>query len=169
MKRRIDATDGLNYTYEFSDGSKQVLTAGKDGVTEDIICQLKRMDNNQYVKDLDFAGRKPTEKEKEQWAQTHHPDEKMGRIWNASLDYINENGSNTPEEYLCHQIVADEENPQIERLHELIEMMPPKRQKVLSLYFNGFSQSEIARQMGLSTSTVRDHMRAAEKFIEKNF
>lgn len=169
MKRKIDATNGTTYIYKFSDGSKVTLTAGQDGVTEDMIRQLKRMDNRQYEKDLDYSGRKPTKEEKEQW-EAEHPDEKMSRIWNPSLDFVNADGAASAEEYLYHQQIFDEDsNSKVDRLHELIEEMPPKRKLVVSLYLQGYKLADIARELELNPSTVKEHMKSAKKFIKKYF
>ncbi|WP_273234232.1 RNA polymerase sigma factor [Ileibacterium valens] len=171
MKRKIDATNGTTYVYEFADGTKCKLTAGNDGVSEDIIKSLKRMDNRSYEKDLDFWGSKMNKQEKEEF-EALHPGEKVPRKWNASLDYVGTDGSREAEKILYHELSnpgSINADPQAERLHELMEQMPPMQKLVIQYLLDGYKQAEIARELKLSPSTIRDHWNAAKKFIQKNF
>lgn len=163
---KIDATNGTSYTYYFADGSKCILKAGEDEVTEEMICALKRADNREYDRNLKNWGPEPTKEQKEQWRQKH-PDEDYPRLWNASLDY----GGNGDEIEKSLYRLMRESAPSDEYalLYEAIELLPPKQKQLVELLLEGYSQSEIARMQSLSTSTVRDQFNGAKKNIKKNF
>ena len=70
---KIDATNGTSYTYYFADGSKCILKAGVDEVTEEMICALKRADNREYNRNLKNWGPEPTKEQKDAMAFGHMP------------------------------------------------------------------------------------------------
>lgn len=48
----------------------------------------------------------------------------------------------------------------------LISTMPPQRQKVVALAFDGWKTEEIAQKLGLEQPTVRSHLRHARRVLE---
>jgi RNA polymerase sigma-70 factor (ECF subfamily) len=56
------------------------------------------------------------------------------------------------------------------KLHELIELLPPARRKIVRLhFFEGLSIREIANQLDLSETTVRNQRNRALIFLRQTF
>ncbi len=62
------------------------------------------------------------------------------------------------------------QNEDIALLGKIMSMLPPQRQEVFRLCrFEEKSYDEVARVLGISKSTVNDHMVKAMKFVKNNF
>lgn len=166
MYRKIDATDGTSYTYEFADGSKYTIHAGAEEVTEEMIKSLKRADNREYEHNLKNWGPEMSLEQKREWKR-EHPGEKPPRLWNAYLDYGSEYEKNDAEKSLYHQMKDNSPSDNYDYLYEAIDLLPPKQKHVIELLLEGYSQSEIARMLNRSTSTIRDQFNGAKKNIRK--
>lgn len=166
MKRKIDATNGTSYTYRFADGSKCSLKAGQNEITEEMIMALKRADNAEYNNNLKNWGPIPSKEEKAEW-EKKNPGIPYPRKWNASLDYQYEQENNEIEKTLYHSMESSNQDSSFESLYDAIDQLAPKQKKIIQLFLQGMTQSQIAREMGISTSTVRDQFNAAKKNIKK--
>lgn len=166
MKRKIDATNGTSYTYRFADGSKFRLKAGQDEITEEMIMALKRADNAECNNNLKNWGPMPSKEEKAEW-EKKNPGIPYPRKWNASLDYRGEQENNEIEKSLYHQMESTNRDCDFDSLYEAIDQLAPKQKQIIQLFLQGMTQSQIAREMGISTSTVRDQFNAAKKNIRK--
>lgn len=62
------------------------------------------------------------------------------------------------------------EKENFDLLQKIVSMLPSQRQKVFKLCrFEEKSYEEVARMMGISKSTVNDHMVKAIKYLKRNF
>ena len=72
-----------------------------------------------------------------------------------------------PEEQEDKQLIEEE---QFDLLREIVAMLPSQRQEIFRLCrFEEKSYAEVARMMGISKSTVNDHMVKAMKYLKSNF
>lgn len=57
---------------------------------------------------------------------------------------------------------------QLQILEEAVVALPPQRQKVFRLcHFEGKSQEEVAKILGLSTASVKDYLKHSKRFIRE--
>lgn len=176
MKTRKTRSDQRNtYTYEFSSnvGNQSCRIIPDFGeVTDMHVKKLHALDDSEvYYNNKQLQKR--TKEETAEWEdynKLHHCAQSSRAPF--SLDYGYEDGIH--QEYL--DVVAQTAcyNPyqtdREYRVHELINDLPQRQREILMLcHFEGYNQTEISRQLGLSKSTVNEHLRKAEKYIRENF
>ena len=148
------------YTYNFyidSKVQKVILHPDKDGVTEELIKKLHAMDDAEVYNNCKNGRPEPTEEEKKQrieW-EKKHPGEKSSYNWNQSLDIAlsDEEDSETLGDII--PIPEKAENPDVERLREIVSTMSERQKQVYQLHFiEGFSVKETAAILGMSSPAV---------------
>ncbi|WP_316734650.1 sigma-70 family RNA polymerase sigma factor [Pedobacter aquatilis] len=101
-------------------------------------------------------------------------------VKNASVNHITSQSKKAMVYYDAHDLTTlsdsiqpneflGEESAQLIFLQKLISMLPEKRQLVFRMHrIEGFSYSEIAELLQISTRTVEDHLAKSMKFIHEN-
>lgn len=163
------------YTYNFyidSKVQKVILHPDKDGVTEELIKKLHAMDDAEVYNNCKNGRPEPTEEEKKQrieW-EKKHPGEKSSYNWNQSLDIAlsDEEDSETLGDII--PIPEKAENPDVERLREIVSTMSERQKQVYQLHFiEGFSVKETAAILGMSSPAVTKHKQRVIEIIKKKF
>ena len=94
------------------------------------------------------------------------------RNYNLSLDF-DADGDIDPDKRLIASI-SDKESDEMfewsERMEEVLSLLTDKQRLVINLMFvEGYTQSEIADLMNISSAAVKKHLDKAKKIIKKNF
>ncbi len=185
--------EGANGKYDVK--KTVTLRPGENGVTEADIKGLHALDDSEVYnnnKNIKQCRTKAEEAEIEQWKKEYiarmtlergtepSKDEVEGavevrfpKMYHASIDYDYSNGgmdedkSNVSAEI---SIPFEEENPIVDRMHEVMEGLTEKQREVLILTeFEGYTFTEVAKMRGISVNSVKKHHDKAIKFIEENF
>ena len=160
------------YTYISADGTKTVLRPGENDITEAHIKMLHAMDDAEVYNNIKNGRPEPTETEKQQmreWEETHQG-EKAPHSWNVSLDMplTDEENSDTLRDVVAEPVEPD--NPDVERLREIVAAMTERQQQVYQLhYIEGFSVKETAAILGMSSPAVTKHKHHIIEIIKKFF
>ena len=171
-----------------------VIKPGENGVTELDIKMLHSMDDSEVYNNLKNARPKRTEKEKaeiEKWKDKFISDfatrygykpnkyiikyavnDAFPRNYNLSLDF-DADGDIDPDKRLIASI-SDKESVEIfewsERMEEVLSLLTDKQRLVINLMFvEGYTQSEIADLMNISSAAVKKHLDKAKEIIKNNF
>ena len=94
------------------------------------------------------------------------------RDYNLSLDF-DADGDIDPDKRLIASI-SDKESDEMfewsERMEEMLSLLTDKQRLVINLMFvEGYTQSEIADLMSISSAAVKKHLDKAKKIIKNNF
>lgn len=170
------------------------LKPGEYGVTELDIKILHSMDDSEVYYNLKNARPERTKEEKaeiEVWKQKFVGDfkERHGyepnkyiikdavndafpRDYNLSLDF-DADGDIDPDKRLIASI-SDKESDEMfewsERMEEVLSLLTDKQRLVINLMFvEGYTQSEIADLMNISSAAVKKHLDKAKEIIKNNF
>ncbi|PRT78151.1 RNA polymerase subunit sigma-24 [Streptococcus anginosus] len=173
---------------------KVVLNPGENGVTELDIKMLHSMDDSEVYYNLKNARPERTKEEKaeiEKWKQKFVGDfkERHGyepnkfiiedavkdafpRDYNLSLDF-DADGDIDPDKRLIASI-SDKESDEMfewsEHMEEVFSLLTDKQRLVINLMFvEGYTQSEIADLMNISSAAVKKHLDKAKEIIKNNF
>lgn len=171
-----------------------IIKPGEDGVTELDIKMLHSLDDSEVYYNLKNARPERTKEEKveiEKWKQKFVSDftERHGyepnkyiiedavndafpRNYNLSLDF-DADGDIDPDKRLIATIAdkdSDGEFEWSERMEEVFSLLTDKQRLVINLMFvEGYSQSEIAALMNISSAAVKKHLDKAKETIKNNF
>lgn len=171
-----------------------VIKPGENGVTEPDIKMLHSMDDSEVYYNLKNAKPERTKEEKaeiEKWKQKFVSDFKEGhgyepnkyiiedavkdafpRDYNLSLDF-DADGDIYPDKRLIATIAdksLDESVEWSERMEEVLSLLTDKQRLVINLMFvEGYTQSEIAELMNISSAAVKKHLDKAKEIIKNNF
>ncbi len=181
-KTRIDRRD--TYTYIDAMGEKRTLRPGDIDpdsgyvITEEDIKLLHRMDDNEAYNNIKNMQAPIQDWEKpilEAWKK-EHPDEELPSRSHVSLDAEGEDdegiGDDADKGYLgdASLAVTEKEDPLLDRLHEVVEMLRPEQQELYKrIVINGERPSAIAKELGVDKSAITHRMNAIRKNIEKYF
>ena len=114
--------------YEFADGSAYKAEAGKDGLSNEAMGDLKRV----------VKGSQKTAA-------------KGNKLDTVSIELVTEDGWQE-----LDVAVLVEAQDEIDRLHIAIAALPPEQQTLIhNIFFQGISQREIARAEGVSEFAIR--------------
>ena len=178
IKTRTSKRD--TYTYTFDDGKKTSLAPGNVDpdtgyvLTEEDIKSLHRLDDREVENNLKNAKTpiQPWEKKaNEEWKKEHPYDHLPSRS-HVSIDAVMEDGDDTDKGYLgaASLAVMEQEDPMLERLHEVVAMLRPEQQVLYQrVVVNEENMCDVAKEMGLESSIIRHRMKAIREFIKKNF
>lgn len=171
-----------------------VLVPGENGITELDIKLLHSMDYSEVYYNLKNARPERTEKEKtaiEVWKQKfisafkerhgYEPNkyiiedavkDAFPRDYNLSIDF-DADGDIDPAKRLIASI-SDKESDEMfewsERMEKVISLLTDKQRLVINLMFvEGYTQSEIADLMSISSAAVKKHLEKAKEIIKNNF
>lgn len=171
-----------------------VIKPGENGVTELDIKMLHSMDDSEVYYNLKNARPERTKEEKakiEKWKQKFVSDFKkrhgyepnkyiiedeikdaFPRDYNLSLDF-DADGDIEPDKRLIASI-SDKESDEMfewsERMEEVLSLLTYKQRLVINLMFvEGYTQSEIADLMNISSVAVKKHLDKAKDTIKNNF
>ena len=171
-----------------------VIKPGENGVTELDIKMLHSMDDSEVYYNLKNARPERTKEEKaviEVWKQKFISDfkERHGyepnkfiiedavndafpRDYNLSIDF-DDDGNIDPDKRLIASI-SDKESDEMfewsERMEEVLSLLTDKQRLVINLMFvEGYTQSEIAELMNISSAAVKKHLDKAKEIIKNNF
>ena len=169
------------YTYIDAIGKRYTLRAGdKDpgtgcAITEENISMLHRLDDNEVKNNLKNTRTPVQPWEKpilEDWKKAH-PDKELPTRLHISIDIsVEDRGEDADKGLLAEVSIAamKKEDPQIERLHEVVEMLRPDQQELYQrIVIEEESMVSVAEEIGLNPSAVRHRMETIRKFIKKNF
>lgn len=184
-KTRQDQRNVYRYPVDLPDGhggyrrTYNTITPGEDGVTEVLIHDLHRMDDNWVNCNVRNSHPKltPEQKaEKKEWEE-NHPGEKYPMDWNLSLDYIA--GETVDGDLDKSSVLAgasydpfDEDvSDEVLRLREIVASMMTERQRQAYrlIGLEGYSRTEAAEIMGVSVKVAKVHYDKAIECIKKNF
>ena len=170
------------------------LKPGENGVTELDIKMLHSMDDSEVYYNLKNARPERTKEEKadiEKWKQKFVSDfkERHGyepnkyiiedavkdafpRDYNLSIDF-DADGAIDPAKRLIASI-SDKESDEMfewsERMEEVLSLLTDKQRLVINLMFvEGYTQSEIADLMNISSAAVKKRLDKAKEIIKNNF
>ena len=171
-----------------------VIKPGENGVTEQDIKMLHSMDDSEVYYNLKNARPERTKEEKaeiEVWKQKFVSDfkERHGyesnkfiiedavndafpRDYNLSIDF-DADGNIDPDKRLIASI-SDKESDEMfewsERMEEVCSLLTDKQRLVINLMFvEGYTQSEIADLMSISSAAAKKHLDKAKEIIKNNF
>ena len=170
------------------------LKPGENGVTELDIKMLHSMDDSEVYYNLKNVRPERTKEEKaaiEKWKQKfvgnfkerhgYEPNkyiiedavkDAFPRDYNLSLDF-DADGDIDPDKRLIASI-SDKESDETfewsERMEEVLSLLTDKQRLVINIMFvEGYTQSEIADLMNISSSAVKKHLDKAKEIIKNNF
>ena len=184
-KTRQDQRGIYRYEADVPDGkggytrTYNVIKPGENGVTEVMIQNLHRMDDNWVNCNVRNGHPKLTAEQKaakKAWEEAH-PGEKYEMSWNLSLDYI---AGNTDDGDLDKSsVLADASyNPfeedvsdEVLKLREIAaaKMTDRQRQAYQLIGLEGYTKTEAAEIMGVSIKVAKIHYDKAIDCIRKNF
>ena len=171
------------------------LKLGENGVTELDIKMLHSMDDSEVYYNLKNARPERTKEEKaeiEKWKQKFVSDftkrhgyepnkyiiedavkDAFPRDYNLSLDFVDADGDIDLDKRLIASI-SDKESDEMfewsERMEEVLSLLIDKQRLVINLMFvEGYTQSEIADLINISSAAVKKHLDKAKEIIKNNF
>ncbi len=116
-----------------------------------------------------------TEAEKKmnkEW-EAAHPGEEVPKKWHASLDALYETGEDGEDRSpVAMQVYNRMEsiNNEVERFYEVLESLPKEISYcLLRVKIEGYSEMEVARELGVDVSTVSRRIHKAIRHIKENF
>jgi len=151
--------DRTDYTYTDRNGQKITLRIGDksplDGkpVTAELIKQLHAFDDAEVYNNLKNCRTAPGN-------------------WNISLDIFfgEDDGSDIDRSDIMAQICTHNNNPDEERLWEIVEELPPKTRIACQLVWHeGYSVTEAADILNCSKANVSKLLTRAEKAVREKF
>ena len=183
-KTRQDQRGVYRYEVDVPDGkggyrrTYNVIRPGEDGVTEVMIQDLHRMDDNWVSCNVRNGHPKLTPEQKavkKKWEE-EHPGEKYEMNWNLSLDHIagdSDDGDLGKSSVLAgasydpFEDVPDE----VLKLREIAatKMTDRQRQAYELIGLEGYSRTEAAEIMGVSIKAAKTHYDKAIECIRENF
>ena len=93
-----------------------------------------------------------------------------------SLDNASEDGEGVDDDsekgYLgdASLIIMEHEEPMVERLREVVEMLRPEQQELYRrIVVNGESPEDIAKELGVGRTAILNRMTRIKENIKKNF
>jgi RNA polymerase sigma factor (sigma-70 family) len=134
-------------TYRFSDGSLYRAEAGKDGVTDKDMLNLKNVIHSQYKVKV-----------------------KTDRLETISIDtfVIDEDKNSELEDSDSDVELIVEISEEYEELHKAIgKLLPQQQELIYQIHFKDISVSEYARECGVTEGAIRDRLRKAYKQLKK--
>ena len=170
------------------------LKPGENGVTELDIKILHSMDDSEVYYNLKNVRPERTKEEKaeiEVWKQKFVGDfkERHGyepnkyiiedavnnafpRDYNLSLDFDADGDIDLDKRLIAS--ISDKESDEMfewsERMEEVLSLLTDKQRLVINLMFvEGYTQSEIADLMNISSAAVKKHLDKAKEIIKNNF
>lgn len=183
-KTRQDQRGVYRYEVDVPDGkggyrkTYNVIKPGEGGVTEVMIQDLHRMDDNWVTCNVRNGHPKLTAEQKvakKEWEEAH-PGEKYEMGWNLSLDYIA--GDSDAGDLDKSSMLADasydpfEDVPdEVLKIREIAatKMTEHQRQAYELIGLEGYSRTEAAKIMGVSIKVAKIHYDKAIECIRKNF
>lgn len=172
------------YTYTDVNGKKYTLKPGDTDpdtgyvLTEEDIKRLHRMDDNEVYNNVKNTRSPIQEWEKpilEEWKKDH-PGMELPTRMHISIDISVKNDEGKDEDTdkglvaKASMAAAEAEDPMMERLHEVIEMLRPDQQELYRrIVVNEDNMVDIAEELGLDSSAIRHRMATIRKFIKENF
>lgn len=183
-KTRQDQRSVYRYPVDVPDGrggyrrTYNVIKPGEDGVTEVLIQELHRMDDNEVTNNVRNGHPKlmPEEKAaKKEWEE-EHPGEKYPMDWNLSLNYAigecedRDVGKSSVLAGASYDPFEDEPDGVL-RLREIAaeKLTDRQRQAYQLIGLEGCSKTEAAEIMGVSVKVAKVHYDKAIECIRKNF
>ena len=180
-KTRIDRRD--TYTYTDAMGVKHTLKPGDIDpdsgydLTEEDIKLLHQMDDNEVYNNV-----KNTRPPIQEWEKPSleackkvHPGEELPTRMHISLNNINEDDEGSAEDADKGLIAKASfarmavEDPMIERLHEVVEMLEPHRQRLYQrVVVEEVDMTIIAKEEGVSVAAIHNRIEKIKKCILKN-
>lgn len=172
-----------SYTYTDAMGRRHILKPGihpdtGELITEETIKILHRMDDREVENNVKNTRTSVQDWEKpilEAWKKDH-PDMDLPTRLHISIDISVESDEGKEEDtdkgLVAKASMAAEktEDPMIERLHEVVEMLRPDQQELYRrIVVDEISMADVARELGLDSSAIRHRMATIRKFIKENF
>ena len=172
------------YTYTDAMGKKRTLRPGDIDpdsgyiLTEEDIKRLHRMDDNEVYNNVKNTRVPVQDWEKpilEAWKK-EHPDMDFPTRMHISIDIMSENNEGKEEDTdkglvaKASTAAVEMEDPMLERLHEVVEMLEPERRLLYQrVIVNEESLTVIAEEEGVSVTAIHNRIGKIKKFIQKNF
>ena len=180
-KTRIDRRD--TYTYIDAMGEKRTLRPGDIDpdsgyvLTEEDIKRLHRMDDNEVYNNVKNMQTPIQDWEKpilEAW-KADHPGEELPTRKHISISIVNEDDEGSTEDadkgLIARASIArmSVEDPMSERLHEVVEMLEPHRQRLYKrVVVDEVDLTIIAKEEGVSVAAIHNRIDKIKKFILDN-
>lgn len=166
------------YTYLGLDGRKETLVPGENGITEEFILALHRMDDNEVYNNNKNRKAPVQEWEKpiiEDWKRWH-PGEELPERTTLSLDEIiypsNESGDSDKSVLLADpsQSIDKDVPADVERLREVVELLTAEQRELYRMVvLEGMSQEDAGKEMGISEGAVQKRMVRIRESIKRLF
>lgn len=151
--------DNSSYAYMTDDGTRVMLTAGKGGVTEDWIAQLKAA----HIEEMNMLrrGRSKGEGQNKLLSLTQFEEEADDK----SMALIDPN-SDVEANYIAKLDAAEKR----EKLRKALESLTPEQRKLLiGVRLQKKTIASVAKAEGVTEGAIRDRLRKIEKRIYRNF
>ena len=185
-KTRQDQRGVYRYSVDIPDGrggyrrTYNLIRPGEDGVTEVIIQDLHRMDDNEVSNNVKNGHPKLTAQQKadkKEWEESH-PGERYNMNWNLSLDYIvgDADDSDLDKSRVLASACYDpfdemDVSDEVLKLRGIVasKLTDRQRQAYELIGLEGYSKTEAARIMGVSIKVAKTHFDKAIECIKKYF
>ncbi len=167
------------FTYVTATGREIVLRPGAastlDGqaVNAEEIHSLINMYNAEVRNNLKNAHAPVTQEQKEEireWEEAH-PGERCPLGWNTPLDgFSGDVDSDADRSEYMKELCTSTENPEVERLLELVEELPElQRESLILVERDGYTLQQVATMRGCSVNNISKAVKRAKKYIRENF
>ena len=151
--------DRTDYTYTDLSGNKVTLHVGDkspiDGkpVTAELIKKLHALDDAEVYNNLKNS-------------------RTASGSWYISLDVFfgEDDGSDIDRSSIMSEICSKDDNPDAERLWEIVDALPPKTRIACRLvWYEGYTMTEAAKIMNCSKANISKLISRAEKAVREKF
>ena len=165
------------YTYLGLDGRKETLVPGENGITEEFILALHRMDDNEVYNNNKNRKAPVQEWEKpiiEDWKRWH-PGEELPERYNVTLDMLTDTDDTDcigdKGAVLLEMAVDEKEIPaDVERLREVVELLTADQKELYRMVvLEGMSLEDASKEMGISEGAVQKRMVRIRESIKRLF
>ena len=160
------------YSYKGLDGREVIVKPNENGVTEIDIELLHKFDDREIDNEYKNKRKRLNTKEKEEkkkW-EKEHPNEIFDRKYAVSIERLEDEGIALDKSSLLAHL-ADKSIEDFEKyidLYQAIEQLEPMQQELIQkIFFDGFSQKEMAIERGVSTVAIHQSLNRILKKLKK--
>ena len=177
IQRKTPKNERGVYSYKGLDGREVIVRPNEDDVTEVDIELLHKFDDREIDNEYKNKRKRLNAKEKEEkkkW-EDEHPGEIFDSKYAVSIEKLESGGIALDKSSLLAHL-ADRSFEHFEKyfdLYQAIEQLEPLQQELIQkIFFDGFSQKEMATERGVSTVAIHQALNRIfeklKKFLEES-